>query len=160
LAYYTDFVFEVWDRQGAFRAILGGGRYSNLMSDVGGEPMGGIGFAMGDVVIGLVLEQYGLKPSLKPCPTRVLVTIFSAEQIGVSVRAAARLRAAGINTELYPDAVKLDRQLKYANANSIPLAVIIGPDEAAAGKATVKNLATGQQQVVSLSELVGVVAAQ
>jgi len=160
LAYYTDFVFEVWDRQGAFRAILGGGRYSNLMSDVGGEPMGGIGFAMGDVVIGLVLEQYGLKPSLKPCPTRALVTIFSAEQIGVSVRAAARLRAAGINTELYPDAVKLDRQLKYANANSIPFAVIIGPDEAAAGKATVKNLATGQQQVVSLSELVGVVAAQ
>jgi len=153
LAYYTDMVFEVWDRQGDFRAILGGGRYANLLSDVGGEPMGGIGFAMGDVVIGLVLEQYGLKPKLRPCPTRTLVTVFSPELIGTSARVAAQLRATGINTELYPDAAKLDRQLKYANTNGIPFVVIIGPDEAAAGQATVKNLASGQQQVVSISDL-------
>ncbi len=159
LAYYTDLVFEVWDRQGTFRAILGGGRYGNLLSDVGGEPMGGVGFAMGDVVIGLVLEQYGLKPVLRPSPTRALVTVFSAELMGESARVAARLRAAGINTELYPEAAKLDRQLKYANSFGIPFVVIVGPDEAAAGQATVKDLASRQQQVVAQSELAGVIAA-
>ena len=159
LAYYTDLVFEVWDRQGQFRAILGGGRYGNLLSDVGGEPMGGIGFAMGDVVIGLVLEQYGLKPQLRPSPTRALVTVFSPELTGQSARVAARLRSAGINTELYPQASKLDRQLKYANAYGIPFAIIIGPDEAAGGTATVKDLTTGKQQSVALADLAASVSA-
>ncbi len=158
LAYYTDLVFEVWDRQGAFRAILGGGRYGNLLSDVGGEPMGGVGFAMGDVVIGLVLEQYGLKPKLRPSPTRALVTVFSADLISESVRVAARLRATGINAELYPEAAKLDRQLKYANAYGIPFAVIIGPDEAAVGKASVKDLVSGKQQIVPQADLSEVIA--
>jgi len=153
LAYYTSIVFEVWDRQGQFRAILGGGRYGNLLEDVGGEPMGGVGFAMGDVVIGLVLEQYGLKPVLHPSPTRVLVTVFAKELTGESARLAARLRASGINAELYPEAVKLDRQLKYANAYGIPFAVIIGPDEAAAGTATVKDLSTGRQQTLAVDRL-------
>ncbi|OGO40044.1 MAG: histidine--tRNA ligase [Chloroflexi bacterium RBG_16_57_8] len=158
LAYYTDLVFEVWDRQGAFRAILGGGRYANLLADVGGDPMGGVGFAMGDVVIGLVLEQYGLKPQLRPSATRALVTVFSPDLLGDSARIAAQLRASGINTELYPEAAKLDRQLKYANTQGIPFAVILGPDEVAAGKATVKDLGTGKQQSVMLGELAGVLA--
>ncbi len=157
LAYYTGAVFEAWDRQGEFRAILGGGRYGNLVADVGGEPMGGVGFAMGDVVIGLLLEQYGLKPQLRFSPTRVLVTVFSSELIGTSTRVAAQLRAAGVNTELYPEVAKLDKQLKYANAFGIPFAVIIGPDELQAGKATVRNLVSGQQQMVdqaNVSEMV------
>jgi histidyl-tRNA synthetase len=160
LAYYTDLVFEVWDRQGQFRAILGGGRYGNLLSDVGGEPMPGVGFAMGDVVIGLVLEQYGLKPTLRPSPTRVLVTVFSPDLLGQSARIAAGLRAAGINVELYPEAARLDRQLKYANACGIPLAIIVGPDEAAAGKATVKNLASATQQVVEAARLAELLRAE
>jgi histidyl-tRNA synthetase len=155
LAYYTDIVFEAWDRQGEFRAILGGGRYANLLADVGGEPMGGVGFAMGDVVIGLVLEQYGLKPALRPSPTRVLVTAFSPELLRTSARVAAELRATGISTELYPEPAKLDRQLKYANASGVPFAVIIGPDEAAAGQATVKDLVSGTQQRVPLAGLAG-----
>jgi len=153
LAYYTDIVFEAWDRQGEFRAILGGGRYANLLADVGGEPMGGVGFAMGDVVIGLVLEQYGLKPDLRPSPTRALVTVFSPELLRTSARVAADLRSGGINTELYPEAAKLDRQLKYANTSAIPFAVIIGPDEAAAGQATVKDLVSGEQQKLPVAEL-------
>jgi histidyl-tRNA synthetase len=160
LAYYTDLVFEVWDRQGQFRAILGGGRYGNLLSDVGGEPMPGVGFAMGDVVIGLVLEQYGLKPTLRPSPTRVLVTVFSPDLLGQSARIAAGLRAAGINVELYPEAARLDRQLKYANACGIPLAIIVGPDEAAAGKVTVKNLASAIQQVVEAAQLTELLRAE
>jgi histidyl-tRNA synthetase len=146
LDYYTDLVFEVWDRQGEFRAILGGGRYGNLLADVGGQPMPGVGFAMGDVVIGLVLEQYGLKPALRPSPTQALVTVFSTDLVSESARTAFRLRSSGINTELYPEPARLDRQLKYANAHGIPFVVILGPDEVAAGKATIKNLVTGEQQ--------------
>jgi histidyl-tRNA synthetase len=119
--------------------------------------MGAIGFAMGDVVIGLLLEQAGLKPELRPSPTRVLVTVFAPELIGASARIASQLRAAGINTELYPEPAKLDKQLKYANALGIPYAVIVGPDEAAAGKAMVKNLATGEQQQMDQGGVVEVV---
>ena len=154
LAYYTGTVFEAWDLEGEFRAILGGGRYDNLLAAVGGDPLGAVGFAMGDVVIGLVLEQFGLKPALRPSPTRVLMTVFEAGLFPASARLAAQLRSAGVNTELYPEAAKLDKQLKYANTFGIPFAVIIGPDEAAAGKATVKNLATGDQQVVDQASVV------
>ena len=157
LAYYTGTVFEAWDRSGEGRSINGGGRYNNLLADVGGDPLGAVGFALGDVMIGVVLEQYGLKPALRPSPTRVLVTVFSPDLMNVSARIASQLRAAGVNTELYPEAAKLDRQLKYANALGIPFVVIVGPDEAQAGKATVRDLVSGQQQVVDQDSVIEVV---
>ena len=157
LAYYTGTVFEAWDRSGEGRSINGGGRYNNLLADVGGDPLGAVGFALGDVMIGVVLEQYGLKPALRPSPTRVLVTVFSPDLMNLSARIASQLRAAGVNTELYPEAAKLDRQLKYANALGIPFVVIVGPDEAQAGKATVRDLVSGQQQVVDQDSVIEVV---
>lgn len=159
LAYYTGLVFEAWDRVGQFRAILGGGRYDNLLAAVGGEPLGAVGFAMGDVVIGLVLEQFRLKPSLRASPTRALVTVFSPELMGASTRIAAQLRSAGVSAELYPEPSRLDRQLKYANAFGIPFAVIVGPDEASAGKATLKNLATGEQRQLDQVDVIEAVKA-
>lgn len=158
LDYYTGTVFEARDRSGEFRSILGGGRYDNLVVDVGSsQPVPAMGFAMGDAVIELVLEKYGRIPKLRPSPTRVLVTVFQPELSSASTRLAAVLRTAGVNTELYPEPAKLDRQLKYANTFGIPFAVIIGPDEAAAGRATVKNLATGEQQVIDQVGVVEVV---
>jgi len=157
LAYYTGVVFEARDRSGEFRAILGGGRYDNLVADVGGEPLGGIGFAMGDVVMGLVIERYGLKPALRSAPADVIVTVFDKALMAVSARVAAQLRSGGVNTELFPEAAKLDRQLKYANAQAIPVAVIIGPDEAAQDRATVRDLRSGAQQVVAQDQLVATV---
>jgi histidyl-tRNA synthetase len=154
LAYYTGVVFEARDRSGEFRAILGGGRYDNLVGDVGGDPLGGIGFAMGDVVIGLVIEKFGLKPQLRPTPTSVIVTVFDAALARTAARVAAQIRSGGVNTELYPDIVKLDKQMKYANAQGIPIAVIIGPDEAAQGTATVRDLRSGSQQSVAQDQIV------
>lgn len=157
LAYYTGVVFEARDRSGEFRAILGGGRYDNLVGDVGGEPLGGIGFAMGDVVMGLVINQYGLKPKLRPTPANVIVTIFDKSLVKVSAQVAAQLRSGGVNTELFPEAAKLDRQMKYANTQAIPIAIIIGPDEAAQGRATVRDLRSGAQQIVAQDQIVAVV---
>jgi histidyl-tRNA synthetase len=154
LAYYTGIVFEAWDRSGEGRAINGGGRYDNLLAAVGGEPLGAIGFAMGDVMTGIVLEKFGLKPELRASPAAVLVTVFGRDQFAESARLAAELRAAGVNTELYPEPGRLDRQLKYASAQGIPMALIVGPEEAAAGKVTLRDLSKGEQRVVERAQVV------
>ena len=80
LLYYTGTVFEAFDVSGSVRrAILGGGRYDNLLRDVGGEPLSGVGFAMGDVVIGIILQELGLIPPFPTTPAAVLVTVFSPD---------------------------------------------------------------------------------
>jgi histidyl-tRNA synthetase len=154
LDYYTGTVFEARDRDGEFRAILGGGRYDNLVGDVGGDPLPGVGFAMGDVVISLVLQKYGRLPALRPAPAEALVTVFSTETAEESTRIATGLRSEGVCVELFPEPAKMARQLRYADQQGIPWAVIAGPDEVRDGKLALKNLASGEQQVMTLSEAV------
>jgi histidyl-tRNA synthetase len=154
LDYYTGTVFEARDRDGEFRAILGGGRYDNLVADVGGDRLAATGYAMGDVVIGLALQKYGKLPALRISPTQVLIAPFEASLFGAARKLAAQWRAAGLRVELYPDAVKLDRQLKYADSKGIPFVAILGPDEAAQGSVTLKDLGAKSQQAVAQSEVV------
>jgi histidyl-tRNA synthetase len=156
LDYYTRTVMEARDRDGEFRAILGGGRYDNLVADVGGDqPISGVGFAMGDMVIALVAQKYGKIPVFPRSPATVLVTVFGPgpQPMAATLGAARVLREAGIPTESYPDSVKLDKQLKYADSQGIRLAVIIGPDEAAAGTATLKDLKNRSQLTVPQANL-------
>ncbi|MFB3907231.1 MAG: histidine--tRNA ligase [Candidatus Eisenbacteria bacterium] len=152
LDYYTGTVFEARDRAGSHRAILGGGRYDNLVADVGGDPIPGVGFAMGDVVVSLLLAERGKLPSFAPAPARVLVTVFSPEMMLASIRAASALRNAGIDVELYPEPAKMAKQIRYADQQSIPFAIVIGPDEAAGGTVALKRLATGAQERLTLEE--------
>ncbi len=152
LDYYTGTVFEARDADGEFRAILGGGRYDNLVADVGGDPVPGVGFAMGDVVVSLVMQKYGQLPAIKPAPARALVTIFSPDLSSASVRAAMRLRGAGIDVEIYPEPAKMAKQVRYADQLGIPFAVILGPEEAAQGRVALKELATGDQVVLTIEE--------
>ncbi len=153
LDYYTRTVMEARDRDGEFRAILGGGRYDNLVADVGGDRVSGVGFAMGDVVIALVAQKYGKVPAFPKSPALALVTVFGADGMADSLTVAREIRAGGVPAESYPDAVKLDRQLKYADAQGIRFAVIVGPDEAAARGATVKDLSTRSQFTVKRAEI-------
>jgi histidyl-tRNA synthetase len=159
LDYYTGTVFEGRDRGGKFRAIYGGGRYDNLVADVGGEPLGGVGYAMGDVVIGLMLQEYGKLPALKTAPAQVLIATFDQSLLGAARRLAAQWRMAGLRVELYPEAAKLDRQLKYADAKNIPFVAILGSDEAAAGKVMLKDLRSKSQQIIAQTEVAQRVAA-
>lgn len=152
LDYYTGTVFEARDRDGEFRAILGGGRYDNLVSDVGGERIPGVGFAMGDVVVGLVLQKYGKLPAPNPAPARVLVTIFSPETAMECVRAATVLRDAGIDVEMVPEPVKMAKQFRYADQQKIPYAIVVGPDEARDRLVALKDLASGEQRTVTIEE--------
>jgi histidyl-tRNA synthetase len=85
------------------------------------------------------------------------VTVFDATLQRTAAKVAAQLRSGGVKTELYPDAAKLDKQMKYANTQAIPIVIIIGPDEAAQGQATVRDLRSGQQRVVAQDQIVAVV---
>jgi histidyl-tRNA synthetase len=156
LDYYTGIVFEAFDLEGDVpRAIMGGGRYNNLLAAVGGEPVAATGFAMGDVVISLILEGKGLIPKdLGGSPAEVLVTVFDGERMNTSFKFAADLRRAGVKVACYPDVAKLPKQFKYADRMKISTVVVIGPDEAAKDQVTIKKLASGEQQTIDRREAV------
>ncbi len=147
LDYYTGTVYEAQEQKGDIRrAILGGGRYDNLMADVGGEPLPGVGFAMGDLVITLILEKLGRLPEeLESSPAAVLVTVFDEEHMLASFEAAAELRQAGLKVACYPTTARLPKQFKYADRMGMQAVVVIGPEEAASGEVTLKNLLAGTQ---------------
>jgi histidyl-tRNA synthetase len=150
LLYYTGTVIEAWEVGGEVRrSILGGGRYDNLLADVGGQPLPAVGYAMGDVVISLILDKYGLLPKdLGVEPAQVLVTVFDQARLLDSFKLAAELRRAGLKTICYPEPAKLPKQFKYADKYGLRVAIVIGPDEVAKGQITIKDLASGQQQTV------------
>lgn len=158
LLYYTGVVFEAFDVSGSVRrAILGGGRYDNLLADVGGQPLPATGFAMGDVVIGIVLQENGLVPEFHPSPASVLATVFDDSLRLQSIALAAELRRAGLNVSVYPEPAKLPKQFKYADKMKMKVAVTIGPDEAAQNQVAVKDLTSGEQVVVARADIVDAV---
>jgi histidyl-tRNA synthetase len=155
LLYYTGTVFEAFETSGSVkRAILGGGRYDNLLADVGGQPLSGVGFAMGDVVMGIILQEKGLLPEFNPTPAEVLVTLFDETFLSKSFALSAQLRNAGINTLVFPEPAKLQKQFKFADKMKVKLALVLGPDEDAQGMVVVKNLKSGEQVQVKKEALV------
>jgi histidyl-tRNA synthetase len=108
---------------------------------------------MGDVMVGLVLKKYGCIPELSLMPANVLVTVFSAELMEKSFSAANYLREAGIPTICFTEAVKLPKQFKYADRIGSRFVVVIGPDEAANGQVTLKDLSKGEQRTIEMDRL-------
>ncbi|MCK6567425.1 MAG: histidine--tRNA ligase [Chloroflexi bacterium] len=154
LLYYTGTVFEAFDTTGSVRrAIFGGGRYDNLLADVGGQPLSGVGFAMGDVVIGIILQEAGLVPEFEPSPAQALVTVFDEKLWMQSYALAAELRRAGINAMVYPEPAKLPKQFKFADRMKMKAVLVLGPDEAEKGLVVVKNLGTSEQEQVKREAL-------
>ena len=154
LLYYTGTVFEAFDVSGSVRrAILGGGRYDNLLRDVGGDPLSGVGFAMGDVVIGILMREKGLIPAFVPTPAPVMVTVFDETLWMNSFSLAAELRQSGTNVTVYPEPAKMPKQFKYADRMGMKIVLVVGPDEAASGNVTVKDLKNGVQELVARSEV-------
>lgn len=154
LDYYTGIVFEARDRDKEGRAILGGGHYGNLVGAVGGDPLPGVGFAMGDVMVSLVLQKYGCIPPLAKSPLQVLTTVFDAESVDKSFALAQELRDGGIRAVSYLEFTKLPKQLKYADRIGARFATIIGPDEAAQGLVTIKDLQARSQVTVPQAKLI------
>ncbi|MEJ2759905.1 MAG: ATP phosphoribosyltransferase regulatory subunit, partial [Anaerolineales bacterium] len=96
LVYYTGTVFEAWDTSGEHRAIFGGGRYDNLVADVGGDPVGGVGFAVGDLVLTLILQDLNRVPDFSDTTAPVFFTLFDEELLQISLELANQLRESGI----------------------------------------------------------------
>jgi histidyl-tRNA synthetase len=155
LLYYTGTVFEAFDTGGSLkRSLFGGGRYDNLLEDVGGQPLPGVGFAMGDVGIGIFLQEAGLVPEFTPSPASVLVTVFDEKLLMQSYALAAELRKSDLNVMIYPEPAKLPKQFKFADKMKMKVALVLGPDEAEKGLVVVKNLSNGEQVQVTREAVV------
>ncbi len=155
LSYYTGCIFEVKINNVQMGSVSGGGRYDNLTGSFGLPGVSGVGFSFGVDRLYDCLESLELFTETGETPTRVLLTNFDVASGRAALPLLAELRAAGIPAELYPDASKLQKQFKYADAKGIPLVVILGPEELAAGLAKVKILKTGEERTLPLGEIVG-----
>jgi histidyl-tRNA synthetase len=151
LAYYTGVVFEAFDSAGTLRAIAGGGRYDRLAETLGGKPISAAGFGFGDAVIGELLEDEQLWPSLAREIDDV-VFAFGPEEKAAAIRVADRLRRAGRNVELSLGSSRLKRVLGDADKNGAARVYLIGQDEHARGVVKVKDLATQQEHEEALVE--------
>jgi len=154
LDYYTGIVFEAWDVGGDGRAILGGGHYDNLVGDVGGDPLPGVGFAMGDVMIGILLQKYDCLKITQEARAEVLVTIFDDASINNSFDLLHILHDNRIPAVIYPQAAKLQKQLKYADRMDIKTVVLCGPTELETGSITIKSLDLGIQLSIPKEKMI------
>ena len=154
LAYYTGIVFEIFDRAGEMRAICGGGRYDRLLELVGGEPLPAVGFGMGDVVLGELLKDRGTLPAAAPACDDYVIWVQPAQRsLGMKVARGLRREGRAVLYGLSPRA--LGKQLRSAARTGAARALIIGPDEAASGTVTVRDLASGRQETVPVESVVG-----
>lgn len=150
LDYYTGMIFE-GKIPGESGSVGGGGRYDRLIENLGGPSIPAVGFGLG---FDRTVEVLTARKLVTSTPTtRALVTIFSPTLQGRSLQVVQTLRTAGINTELYPDTDKLDKQFKYADKKGIPYALVVGEEEAKAETVTLKNLATREQVTDTLASL-------
>lgn len=154
LNYYTGAIFEVKARDFAIGSICGGGRYDDLTGIFGMPNTSGVGISFGADRIYDVMTGLDLFPDDTKGTTRALMLNFGGEEERVSLRLAKNLREAGIACEIYPESAKMKKQMEYANRRAVPWVVIVGSDELASGRATVRNMATGEQQAVAFDELI------
>ena len=154
LNYYTGAIFEVKALDVEIGSITGGGRYDNLTGIFGMPGLSGVGISFGVDRIFDVLNQLDAYPKDAVSTTELLFINFGETETNYCMQVAAKARAAGIRTEMYPDSVKMKKQLSYANAKNIPFVVLAGENEIAEGKVTLKNMETGEQSLVTPDELV------
>ena len=159
LDYYTGTVFEAQAISADVRrSVAGGGRYDNLLADVGGDPLAGVGFAMGDMVLAVILEEFGLLPAGRDnSPAQVMVTVFDEDSQLASYQLCAELRGAGLNVYSYPVADKLGKQFRHADRIGAKIALVLGPDEIKAGQVAIKELASREQKSVDRKDVAKVV---
>ena len=156
LNYYTGAIFEVKALDVQIGSITGGGRYDNLTGVFGMAGVSGVGISFGADRIFDVLNQLELYPKEAVNGTQLLFINFGEKEAAFSMGILAKARAAGIRAEIFPDAAKMKKQMSYANVKNIPFVAIVGENEMNEGKAMLKNMESGEQQMVTAEELIGV----
>lgn len=154
LNYYTGAIFEVKALDVQIGSISGGGRYDNLTGVFGMDGMSGVGISFGADRIYDVLNQLDLYPKEAVNGTQLLFVNFGEAEAAYVLPILSQARAAGIRAEIYPDAAKMKKQMSYANAKMVPFVAIVGENEMKEGKVTLKNMASGEQSLVTPDELV------
>ena len=154
LSYYTGAIFEVKALDTPMGSISGGGRYDNLTGIFGMPGLSGVGISFGVDRIYDVLNALDLYPKDSLNTTQLLFINFGEKETAYCLPIAARIREAGIRTEIFPDSAKMKKQMSYANAKHIPFVALAGENEIAQGKVTLKNMETGEQSLVSTEELI------
>lgn len=154
LNYYTGCIFEVKALDVQIGSITGGGRYDNLTGIFGMPGLSGVGISFGADRIYDVLGQLDLYPQETQSGVQLLFINFGAAEAAHCLRLAAQARLAGIVTEVYPDSVKMKKQMSYANAHNVPFVALVGETEMAEGRITLKNMTTGEQQSLTIEEAV------
>ena len=157
LNYYTGAIFEVKALDVQIGSITGGGRYDNLTGIFGMPGISGVGISFGVDRIFDVLNALDAYPKDAVVGTQLLFINFGEQETAYCLPAVAKAREAGIRTEIYPDSSKMKKQMSYANAKQIPFVALAGENEMAAGKLTVKNMLTGEQQLLTIEELINTV---
>ncbi|MGL2994092.1 histidine--tRNA ligase [Flavobacterium sp. TSSA_36] len=154
LNYYTGAIFEIAPpKTVAMGSIGGGGRYDDLTGIFGLKNMSGVGISFGLDRIYLVIEELGLFPDTVAATSKALFVNYGETEAFAAMQTIQKLRAEGIKVELYPDAVKMGKQLQYADKRGIPLAVIIGTQELESNTFALKNLVTGEQVLLDYDGL-------
>ena len=157
LNYYTGAIFEVKALDVQIGSITGGGRYDNLTGIFGMPGISGVGISFGVDRIVDVLNALDCYPKDAVNGTQLLFINFGEKETAYCLPAVAKAREAGIRTEIFPDSSKMKKQMSYANAKQIPFVVLAGENEMAEGKFTLKNMLTGNQQLVTTEELIDIV---
>ena len=157
LNYYTGAIFEVKALDVQIGSITGGGRYDNLTGIFGMPGLSGVGISFGADRIYDVLNQLELYPTDAMTGTQLLFINFGEKETAYCMPIARAAREAGIHTEVYPDSVKMKKQMAYANAKQIPFVALAGENEIAEHKLTLKNMITGEQKLVSEEELIAAI---
>ena len=154
LNYYTGAIFEVKALDVEIGSITGGGRYDNLTGIFGMPNLSGVGFSFGADRIYDVLNTLDLYPKESISNTQLLFINFGEKETNYVLPFVTKARQANIRTELFPDSVKMKKQMAYANAKHIPFVVLAGDNEIEQGKVTLKNMTTGEQILVSPEDLI------
>ena len=154
LNYYTGCIFEVAAKGVKMGSIGGGGRYDDLTGNFGLKGVSGVGVSFGADRIYDCLEELDLFPKENEQSLKLLFVAFDAETHRFAFKCLNETRAAGINSEIYPDATKLKKQMDYANRRGVPYVCLIGSDEMESGVLTLKNMVTGEQEKLGLPKII------
>jgi histidyl-tRNA synthetase len=157
LNYYTGAIFEVKAKDVKIGSITGGGRYDDLTGIFGLKDVSGVGISFGADRIYDVMNQLELFPKADGAKTRAMFVNFGGEDELYALRILKEVRKTGINAELFPDSVKMKKQMNYANKKEIPFVLLAGEEERNANVVTVKNMESGEQSKVSVEELIKVI---
>ena len=154
LNYYTGTILEVKALDVTIGSITGGGRYDNLTGVFGMPGLSGVGISFGADRIYDVLNALDLYPADTMATARVMFVNFGESEAAASLQHIMALRRAGISAELYPDSAKMKKQMNYANDRQIPFVAIVGADEVHNGTIALKNMATGEQQTLTVEQVI------